>query len=79
MYDNDKKQRITLRLNEEQFEFVRSSSERQDITPSEWLRQLVNSVMFTTKAINSKLNNSMNDILSLEEQGRANDKTNLNS
>lgn len=78
MYDNDKKQRITLRLNEEQFEFVRMSAERQDITPSEWLRQLVNSVMFTTKAINSKFSNGVNEILSLEEIGRENDKANFN-
>lgn len=79
MYDNDKKQRITLRLNEEQFEFVRVSAERQDITPSEWLRQLVNSVMFTTKAINSKFSNGVSEILSLEEQGRENDKANSNN
>lgn len=49
MYTKDKSHRITLRLNEEQFEFVKESADRYDVSPSEFLRMVVNSTMFTAK------------------------------
>lgn len=49
MYTKDKSHRITLRLNEDQFEFVKESADRYDVSPSEFLRMVVNSTMFTAK------------------------------
>ena len=49
MYTKDKSHRITLRLNEEQFECVKESADRYDVSPSEFLRMVVNSTMFTAK------------------------------
>lgn len=42
MYTKDKSQRITLRLNEEQFEFVKQSADMLGVSPSEFLRMVVN-------------------------------------
>lgn len=49
MYLKDKKQRLTLRLNEEQFEFVRKSSEMLGVSPSDFLRMVVNLSMATSQ------------------------------
>lgn len=49
MYIKDKKYRITLRLNEEQFEFVKGSAERLGVSPSQFLRMVVNSSMTAFK------------------------------
>lgn len=42
MYTKDKSQRITLRLNEEQFTFVKTVSDALGVSPSEYLRMMVN-------------------------------------
>lgn len=42
MYTKDKSQRITLRLNEEQFDFVKQSADMLGVSPSEFLRMVVN-------------------------------------
>lgn len=55
MYTKDKTNRITLRLNDEQFEFVRSSAEPLGVSPSEFLRMVVNATMASSKAAKSKL------------------------
>lgn len=46
MYTKDKSNRITLRLNESQFDFVRRSAERYGVSPSDFLRMVINSTMF---------------------------------
>lgn len=45
LYEKDKLTRITLRLNEEQFAFIKSSSDDFGISPSEMLRQIINLAM----------------------------------
>lgn len=45
MYEKDKHQRITLRLNEEQFAFVKASADDVGVTPSEFLRMVVTMTM----------------------------------
>lgn len=55
MYNKDKTHRITLRLTEEQFEFVRSNSELFGVSPSEFLRMVVNMTMSTTKRFGDKV------------------------
>ena len=49
MYTKDKSNRITLRLNDEQFEYVRSSAEPLGVSPSEFLRMVINATMSATK------------------------------
>ena len=45
MYTKDKNQRITLRLNEEQFCFVKGSADVLGVSPSDFLRMVVNIAM----------------------------------
>lgn len=42
MYTKDKSQRITLRLNEAQFDFVKTVADALGVSPSEYLRMMVN-------------------------------------
>ena len=66
MYTKDKSNRITLRLNDEQFDFVKQNADFLGVSPSEFLRMVVNASMATTKI----------SIQNIEEGlGRANDKT----
>lgn len=70
MYTKDKSNRITLRLNDEQFDFVKQNADLLGVSPSEFLRMVVNATMATTKIT----------IQTFEEGlGRANDKTNSNN
>lgn len=71
MYTNDKQQRITLRLNEEQFEFIRWSAEMMGVSPSEFLRIVINMTMAGRKQSGLPI--------SEEGVGRANDKANINN
>lgn len=67
MYINDKTNRITLRLNDEQFRFIKNSADVLGVSPSEFLRMVINSTM-----IMSANKNNVNK----GGKGRANDKTN---
>lgn len=66
MYTKDKSNRITLRLNDEQFGFVKQNADFLSVSPSEFLRMVVNASMATTKIALSKIEGGL---------GRANDKT----
>lgn len=66
MYTKDKSNRITLRLNDEQFEFVKQNADFLGVSPSEFLRMVVNASMATTKTAIAKIEEGL---------GRANDKT----
>jgi len=80
MYTKDKSNRITLRLNDEQFEFVKANADMLDVSPSEFLRMVVNSTMAMTKKAIEKANQRMEALEgALEEVGRENDKTNINN
>lgn len=65
MYIKDKFQRITLRLNDSQFNYVKSQADILGVSPSEFLRMVIN---FT-----------MNQVKELEVKGRENDKNNINN
>lgn len=67
MYIKDKTNRITLRLNQNQFDFVKSNSDVLGVSPSEFLRMVVNSAM------------TLNNEVSKEIKGRENDKNNFNN
>lgn len=66
MYTKDKAQRITLRLNEEQFNFVKENADVLGVSPSEFLRMVVNASMATTKVALDKIKGGL--------IGRENDK-----
>jgi len=50
MYTKDKTNRITLRLNDEQFEFVKGNADVLGVSPSDFLRMVINSTMSIAKA-----------------------------
>lgn len=72
MYQKDKLNRITLRLNDEQFEYVKENADILGVSPSEFLRMVINSSMALTKKAAEKFK------LSTEVAGRENDKANIN-
>lgn len=49
MYTKDKNTRITLRLNEQQFSFVKANADILGVSPSEFLRMVINSTMVTSQ------------------------------
>lgn len=69
MYIKDKANRITLRLNDEQFDFVKDNADILGVSPSEFLRMVINASIVTTKTAFKKVEEGL---------GRANDKTDSN-
>lgn len=67
LYLKDKTNRITLRLNERQFEYVRKQSEILGVSPSEYIRMLLNSMI--------SLIDSIEDQVQKGVLGRENDET----
>ena len=57
MYEKDKKTRITLRLSEEQMDFVLNDCETLGISPSEYIRMLISTCISMSK----KLKNQVED------------------
>lgn len=51
MYTKDKSQRITLRLNENQFEFVKANADMLDVSPSDFLRMVINTAMVSAQKL----------------------------
>lgn len=81
MYLKDKPVRITLRLTEAQFAYVKSNSDILGVTPSEFLRMVVNASMAMsdkTSKVVDKIAAKVNEALEEEKglvEGRENDKT----
>ena len=83
MYTKDKSHRITLRLNEDQFDFVRMNAEQLDVSPSDFLRMVINSSMFTWRKMSDseEMENAVKSVVTdakseLEGIGRENDEAN---
>lgn len=74
---NDKTNRITLRLNDEQFRFIKNSGDVLGVSPSEFLRMVVNSTMVISDTKN-KGNKGVFNNVEKGVGGRENDKTNSN-
>lgn len=71
MYTKDKSNRITLRLNDEQFEFVKAQADLLGVSPSEFLRMVVNASLATSKGLVKRIK--------IEEgTGRENDEADIN-
>ncbi len=73
----DKSNRITLRLNDEQFKFIKNSADVLGVSPSEFLRMVVNSTMVIS---DTKKNGNKGVFDNFEKggAGRENDKTDSN-
>ena len=69
MYTKDKHNRVTLRLNDEQFEFVKANADMLDVSPSEFLRMVVNMSM-------SVSNKAVQELVKGGAFGRENDESN---
>lgn len=65
MYEKDKKTRITLRLSEEQMDFVLNDSQTLGISPSEYIRMLISTCISMSKKLK----------LQMEDKRRENDFT----
>lgn len=66
MYMKDKQTRITLRLSEKQFNFVKQSADILEVSPSEFLRLVINQTMNMQKVEGNRRENenaNINDIL----------------
>lgn len=72
MYLKDKSQRITLRLNEEQFGYVKQNADILGVSPSEFLRMVVNASMSAYRKMEEKVNDALNERNG--GNGRENDK-----
>lgn len=72
MYTKDKSNRITLRLNDEQFAFVKANADLLGVSPSEFLRMVVNASMAASRQASNRIREE------LEGLGRENDETSGN-
>lgn len=80
MYTKDKSCRITLRLNPQQFEFVKANADMMDCSPSDFLRMVVNVAMVNSKTVKTKLAHELQDNKTDKEGlGRENDKADLDN
>lgn len=77
MYTKDKSNRITLRLNDEQFEYVKANADMLGVSPSEFLRMVINSTLALSKKVKITASLSTEDALNGGGEGRANDKADL--
>lgn len=85
MYEKNKAVRVTLRLTQKQFDFVKSNADLLGVSPSEFLRMVVNMTMATTKGIatNPKAGAVTSEaaydaLKEMEGLGRENDKADIN-
>lgn len=77
MYLKNKNQRITLRLSGEQFEFVKDSSESLGVSPSDFLRMVINFTMTTSRKAEEAVEEVCNKAVEkMEGLRRENEQTN---
>ena len=67
MYEKDKKTRITVRVNDDQFNYVSEMATMLGISPSEYIRQTINAGMYGMQHIKKEM------------ERRENEKTNIDS
>lgn len=84
MYTKDKSHRITLRVNDEQFDFVKMNADTLGVSPSDFLRMVINTSLssYRMMAENEKLKDGLSEValkaVKMEKEkegdGRENDK-----
>ena len=77
MYEKNKTQRVTLRLSEEQFEYVKGNADLLGVSPSDFLRMVINATMAMSKAACDAASAKLEEAEQREREGagRENDKT----
>lgn len=74
MYTKDKRQRITLRLSEEQMQYIVENAELLDMSPSDYCRSIINLSM----SVDRKAAAQIAANFAKGGLGRENDKANIN-
>lgn len=74
MYTKDKRQRITLRLNDDQMAYVVNSAALLDMSPSDYCRSIINLSMSVDRTAAAKIAEN----LQKGGSGRENDKADIN-
>lgn len=69
MYTKDKSLRITLRLNPDQFEFVKANADTLGVSPSDFLRMVINASMSASAKLDSVVKSKISEGI-----GRENDE-----
>lgn len=77
MYEKNKTQRVTLRLSEDQFEYVKGNADLLGVSPSDFLRMVINATMAMSKAACDAASVKLQEAEKREREGagRENDKT----
>ena len=70
MYEKNKLNRVTLRRNPDQFDYVKANADILGVSPSEFLRMVINASMSVTTNLDAKIKGGL---------GRENDKANINN
>ena len=80
MYTKDKAQRITLRLNQDQFDFVKSNADTLGVSPSDFLSMVINATISTTRKAEAVFSKNSGKFMSPQEgAGRENDKADFDN
>lgn len=74
MYLKDKNHRITLRLTDEQFNFVKLNSDTLGVSPSDFLRMVINSTMTISNKASEAMKAKLNERTDI---GRENDEARI--
>ena len=61
MYERDKKTRITVRVNDDQFNYVNEMATMLGISPSEYIRQTINAGMYGMQHIKKEMERRENE------------------
>lgn len=72
MYMKDKTNRITLRLNDEMFDYVKDNADLMGVSPSEFLRMVIHMSMRLSRQGEREIKDRM-------VAGRENDKTDIDN
>lgn len=83
LYEKDKRYRLTLRVSEEQFTFLKQYSDVVGVSPSELVRMIINASMYADKKIGEGANASETSVetanyMKGQVNGRENDESHLN-
>lgn len=80
MYLKDKNQRITLRLTAEQFDFVKTSADSLGVSPSDFLRMVINFTMTTHRKAEEAVEEvCAKTVEKMEGLRRENEQANINN
>jgi len=68
MYEKDKKTRITVRVNEEQFDYVNEMAKMLGVSPSEYIRQTINAGMYGMQHLKKEMERRENEKANIDSK-----------